>query len=436
MQKLQALYNTDHTGLCAIGQRLGLKIHAPQSKVTVLLVGNHSAGKSSFINWYIQENLQKTGVAMETNTVTLVTHGQKRETLGGEATIQAFPYFKDLAERAGLVGSLTTQISTSRERAFPLVTFIDTPGLVDGDLKYTFDIETAITLLGAKAELTCVFFDPLGQALCKRTLDIVERLQIAASGQQGKVRYYLSKADTAGTDKDRFKVITQTTQNLCRRPALNSVAFEMPVIYIPDEEDPLANRVPNQIYELCGAIDETVQHVVQNSLNGFKHDCQHLLEKIDEKLEWSLRRKSRWFRDLVTGFLCLSAALGMLFMSLYSILYPPEDGYQGAMLSPGQRVYAAVYYATVNVFAISGSSFGTYGGIYLFALVVVALAIVGIGKLSRLGPTLTKAEVKALHHDKEVVQRTLENNFERLYRLYLGESVGDGAQATAKPSSF
>jgi GTPase SAR1 family protein len=42
----------------------------------VLIIGNHSAGKSSFINWYISEDIQKTGVAMETRGFTFVTCGR------------------------------------------------------------------------------------------------------------------------------------------------------------------------------------------------------------------------------------------------------------------------------------------------------------------------------------------------------------------------
>lgn len=33
----------------------------PRKKVSVLIIGNHSAGKSSFINWYIDESIQTTG---------------------------------------------------------------------------------------------------------------------------------------------------------------------------------------------------------------------------------------------------------------------------------------------------------------------------------------------------------------------------------------
>ena len=57
------------------------KMLPPREKVTVLLVGNHSSGKSSFVNWYIEEHVQRTGVAMETAGFAFVTSGNRRETL-------------------------------------------------------------------------------------------------------------------------------------------------------------------------------------------------------------------------------------------------------------------------------------------------------------------------------------------------------------------
>ena len=38
-------------GLIQLGVEVGLTLVAPRKKITVLLIGNHSAGKSSFINW-------------------------------------------------------------------------------------------------------------------------------------------------------------------------------------------------------------------------------------------------------------------------------------------------------------------------------------------------------------------------------------------------
>lgn len=43
---------------------------------------------------------------------------------------------------------LSTEISTSKKRQFPLITFIDTPGLVDGGMEYPYNVNDAILFLG------------------------------------------------------------------------------------------------------------------------------------------------------------------------------------------------------------------------------------------------------------------------------------------------
>lgn len=48
----------------------------------------------------------------------------------------------------GVVDYLNTEISTSKQKKFSLVTFVDTPGLVDGDMKYPFDVNESIEWLG------------------------------------------------------------------------------------------------------------------------------------------------------------------------------------------------------------------------------------------------------------------------------------------------
>ena len=53
---------------------------------------------------------------------------------------------------------------------------------------------------GDLADLIFVFFDPIGQALCKRTLNLVEKLN---EKHADRMRFYLSKADEAGHESDR-----------------------------------------------------------------------------------------------------------------------------------------------------------------------------------------------------------------------------------------
>ena len=48
----------------------------------------------------------------------------------------------------GVADYVSTEISTSKQKKFNLVMFVDTPGLVDGDMLYPFDVNKSIEWLG------------------------------------------------------------------------------------------------------------------------------------------------------------------------------------------------------------------------------------------------------------------------------------------------
>ena len=167
----------------------------------------------------------------------------------------------DAAIPPGVVDYLGTEVATSKQKKFAFVTFIDTPGLVDGDMKYPFDVEKALIWLGDMADRIFVFFDPLGQALCRRTLDIVGEdyyyrhagtlvwvqwyryigaynpyttpIESLNESRPERIKFYLSKADTVSSQSDRQRVLMQITQELCKRKGLNRAGFDMPTIFIP-----------------------------------------------------------------------------------------------------------------------------------------------------------------------------------------------------------
>lgn len=53
------LYTDPKDGLVHIAKDVGIDLLAPRKKINIVLIGNHSAGKSSFINWYIEETVRK-----------------------------------------------------------------------------------------------------------------------------------------------------------------------------------------------------------------------------------------------------------------------------------------------------------------------------------------------------------------------------------------
>lgn len=126
MKQVHALYAQPDEGVIAMARSVGITtIHPPRRKVNVLVIGNHSAGKSSFINWYIGDDVQRTGVAIETQGFTFVTSGSKKTLapIKGDSTVMLYPYLEPLKEKFGkpLIENLQTCVSVSTKRSFPMV---------------------------------------------------------------------------------------------------------------------------------------------------------------------------------------------------------------------------------------------------------------------------------------------------------------------------
>ena len=120
LRECHEIYTESENGLVEISKRMGKTLLAPRKKITVMLIGNHSAGKSTFINWYIEEHIQRCGVAIETQGFTIVSSGKKRETLSGNATIHLYPEYKDRVQHilkpAGLPRGFSTLCGYFRHR--------------------------------------------------------------------------------------------------------------------------------------------------------------------------------------------------------------------------------------------------------------------------------------------------------------------------------
>jgi GTPase SAR1 family protein len=187
------------------------RIRAPSEAISVLLIGNHSAGKSSFVNWYVGEQVQTTSVAMETSGITVVRRGKKRTQWRGKMTLGNFPALESLGRLPGVVDHLTTEFSTSEKHVFRSIELIDTPGLVDGNVRYPFDVDAAMDELAQEASLILVFFDPINKALVNRCMKAVERLSRL---HHAKMHYVLSKMDTVREEHDRLTVVSQVAQEL------------------------------------------------------------------------------------------------------------------------------------------------------------------------------------------------------------------------------
>ncbi|MEQ2285035.1 hypothetical protein AMECASPLE_027754 [Ameca splendens] len=321
----------------------------------------------------------------------------------------------------GLMDYLSAEISTSKQKKFSLVTFVDTPGLVDGDMIYPFDVNSAITWLGEQADLIFVFFDPMGQALCKRTLNIVEKLSEKCGD---KLLFYLSKADEAGKETDRQRVMMQIVQELCRRPGLNKCGFEMPTIYIPNPQRP--SRCVNQIDSVCQTIEKTINQAVQKTLDQLEKDSDLICSTISNKLEQD--RANMTYNRSVRLHSVLCGALGIFlpFLFILSFIVSTFSKEQlDELLGEGPTQTVMVFTEIVIylwewipedkqvVFVIS---FGAFCYLLLFLAKYFA---------GRRNKTLTKKEKRKMMEYSDYIHDIVKTKKARLYEWYLQQCAAE-----------
>ncbi|XP_076452849.1 uncharacterized protein LOC143288351 [Babylonia areolata] len=420
LKECHLLYIDPENGLVKVAESLGLSLLAPRKKITVLLIGNHSAGKSSFINWYVEEHVQKTGVAIETQGFTFVTSGRKRESLTGNATLHLYPHFEPLRQIEGVLDYLTTEISTSKQKKFSLVTFVDTPGLVDGDMKYPFDVNKSILWLGDLADLIFVFFDPIGQALCKRTLNLVEKLN---EKHADRMRFYLSKADEAGHESDRQRVMMQIVQELCKRPGLNRTGFDMPTIYVPNMNQK-GSRCANQIEEVCKDVEKTINQTVQNTLNSLERDCDQISQIVQDKLREDSARASRNLRARVRGVCYSLVGMVLPLLLLATFLISTSHSFLTTLLGDDLMILIDTYLGPLsNMWRRVPTDYSNYviGGILALAFLMLLIAKF----TSRTTPTLTRKQKRGLEDISDYVQNVVKSKKQTLYAEYLKQSVAE-----------
>jgi len=146
------------------------------------------------------------------------------------------PFLRELEEKGqekfpGLLDNLLLKSVKSDAKNFKNILFVDTPGLADGDLKYKFDVDAAIEWMGKYCDLILVFLDPCGQAMCKRTMNLVKRLY---PSNLNKLHFYMTKGDVFDSEEDKVKCVCQITQGVTSYvPPMHG--FQIPIIYMPNK---------------------------------------------------------------------------------------------------------------------------------------------------------------------------------------------------------
>ncbi|MEM9781467.1 MAG: dynamin family protein [Pseudomonadota bacterium] len=213
----------------------------------VLFLGNHSSGKSTFINYLLGAEVQKTGVAPTDDDFTIITYGDLADDRDGPAVVsnpnlpyEGLRHFGD---------QLVTHVRLKLRSVDLLrnVTLVDSPGMIDeakAESGRGFDFPGVVRWFAERADLVLVFFDPDKPGTTGETLQVFNK---SLSGIDHKLAIVMNKMDQFRNLHD----FARASGALCWNLGKVIPRKDLPLIYntfVPLEDQP-KSRLPMADFE-------------------------------------------------------------------------------------------------------------------------------------------------------------------------------------------
>eukprot|EP01018_Ginkgo_biloba_P014240 Gb_12846 [translate_table: standard] len=172
------------------------------SKPMVMLLGQYSTGKTTFIKHLLGSSYPGAHVGPEPTTdrfVVVMSGADERSVPGNTIAVQADKPFSALT-RFGTAFLSKFECSQMPHPLLDHITFIDTPGVLAGEKQRTqrsYDFTGVTSWFAEKCDLILLFFDP-------HKLDISDELKRVIGSLRGhddKIRVVLNKADQVDTQQ-------------------------------------------------------------------------------------------------------------------------------------------------------------------------------------------------------------------------------------------
>ncbi|XP_057962935.1 EH domain-containing protein 1-like [Malania oleifera] len=172
------------------------------AKPMVMLLGQYSTGKTTFIKHLLKCNYPGAHIGPEPTTdrfVVVMSGPDERSIPGNTIAVQADMPFSGLTKFSGAFLS-KFECSQMQHPLLEHITFVDTPGVLSGEKQRTqrsYDFTGVISWFAAKCDLILLLFDP-------HKLDISDefkRVITSLRGHDDKIRVVLNKADQVDTQQ-------------------------------------------------------------------------------------------------------------------------------------------------------------------------------------------------------------------------------------------
>jgi GTPase SAR1 family protein len=227
-RKIQTIYDDS---LLPLAGSLAFELPTSEKDATglpsVLFLGNHSSGKSSFINYLVDTDLQKTGLAPTDDGFTIITFGEKPDEFDGQTVVTHPDLTYKHLQRLGPAFLSRLRLKTYPHPLLKSLILIDSPGMIDaaGTAKNRgYDFAGSVRHFAETSDLILFFFDPDKPGTTGETVSIFTE---TLAGLEYKLLLIMNKVDLFRNIRD----FARTYGTLCWNLSKTIKTKDIPHIY-------------------------------------------------------------------------------------------------------------------------------------------------------------------------------------------------------------
>ena len=201
----------------------------------ILILGNHSSGKSTFVNYFAEQPIQLTGMAPTDDDFTILRYGGVANERPGTSVVSNPSFGVEGLSQFGPKFLSHLKLKSLPNSRLEKVTLVDTPGMIDSadaSSSRGYDFKGVVRWFAERADLIMLFFDPDRPGTTAETLEVYTS---ALSDFDHKLQVVYNKVDQF----QRLSDFARCYGNLCWNLGKVMKTKDLPQIYatfVPREE--------------------------------------------------------------------------------------------------------------------------------------------------------------------------------------------------------
>ena len=299
--------------LSPMAQEFGYAEHPLEQKIQwrpcVLILGNYSSGKSTFINELIGQDVQLTGQAPTDDSFTVISYdadASEIEERDGKALLGGTEFPFASLKRFGQRFASHFKLKTCSAPILQGLALIDTPGMLDSisERDRGYNYQEVIGELAEIADLILVMFDPHKAGTIRETYESL-RKTLPKATYEDRVIFVLNRVDECSNLQDLLRVYGTLCWNLSQMTGRKDI----PHIRLtwseatPDKaSEDFLSLLENQRNELKEQIEKAPRHRLDHLVTFIEEHSARLHFFSQTLIKYSQQKRLVQIKTLIASF--------------------------------------------------------------------------------------------------------------------------------------